>query len=149
MCESEQKLNYVWFRIKGKKMKMRSKQKGQALTILILLKIVFVLSVLLFSELAQAASCYQYGYNNVHPDTGRIYQVYYDDGLPVDGCTHSVVITGLEYARFQILEKQNGDVEQITALSIAESFTWGFGTFIGFWFMGYAIKNARMVIRKA
>ncbi|MDX2367542.1 MAG: hypothetical protein QNK36_03930 [Colwellia sp.] len=37
----------------------------------------------------------------------------------------------------------------ITALDIAESFTWGFGTYIGFWFLGYAIKNARMVIRKA
>ncbi len=36
----------------------------------------------------------------------------------------------------------------ITALEIAESFTWGFATYIGFWFLGYAIKNARMVVRK-
>ena len=37
----------------------------------------------------------------------------------------------------------------ITPLEIAESFTWGFSTYIGFWFLGYAIKNARAVIRKA
>lgn len=37
----------------------------------------------------------------------------------------------------------------IEPIEIAEAFTWGFGTYIGFWFLGYTIKNARMVIRKA
>jgi hypothetical protein len=37
----------------------------------------------------------------------------------------------------------------ITPLDIAESFTWGFGTFISFWFLSYVIKNARMVIKNA
>jgi len=37
---------------------------------------------------------------------------------------------------------------EITSLEIAESFTWGFGTYVFFWFLGFSIKTARMVIRK-
>ena len=41
------------------------------------------------------------------------------------------------------------DTYSITSVDIAESFTWGFGTYITFWFFGYVIKNARQVIRQA
>jgi len=37
---------------------------------------------------------------------------------------------------------------QITALEIAESFTWGFGLIIFFGFLSYKAKVARMVISK-
>lgn len=36
----------------------------------------------------------------------------------------------------------------IPPMDIASSFVWGFGTYISFWWLGYVIKNARMVIRK-
>ena len=35
----------------------------------------------------------------------------------------------------------------IDPVDIGKSFIWGFGTYISFWFMGYAIKNARQTIR--
>ena len=125
------------------------KQKGQILVSIFIFKVILILSFLLFSELSNAASCYSYGYSTTNPDSGRIYQVYYDDGLSVDGCTEEVVLTSEEFARFELLEEQNSQTIEITSMSIAESFTWGFGTYIGFWFLGYTIKNARMVIRKA
>lgn len=37
---------------------------------------------------------------------------------------------------------------QITALDVAESFTWGFGLVIFFAFLSYKIKVARIVINK-
>lgn len=40
------------------------------------------------------------------------------------------------------------DTYAITSTDIASSFIWGFGTYITFWFMGYAIKTARNVIQK-
>lgn len=36
----------------------------------------------------------------------------------------------------------------ITAFDIGESFIWGFGTYITFWFMGYAIKTARNTVKQ-
>ncbi len=35
----------------------------------------------------------------------------------------------------------------ISPLEIAEAFTWGFGTYITFWWLGYIVKNARRVIK--
>lgn len=62
--------------------------------------------------------------------------------VAVESCTGYVLVDSNEY---QLMLQTYA----ITPLEIAESFTWGFGTYIGFWFLGYAIKNARMVIRKA
>lgn len=59
-----------------------------------------------------------------------------------DDCSSYVLVDSNEYQ----LMIQTYD---ITPLDIAESFTWGFGTFISFWFLSYVIKNARMVIKKA
>jgi hypothetical protein len=59
-----------------------------------------------------------------------------------DQCNGYILIDSNEYQ----LMVQTYD---ITPLDIAESFTWGFGTFISFWFLSYVIKNARMVIKKA
>jgi molybdopterin/thiamine biosynthesis adenylyltransferase len=36
----------------------------------------------------------------------------------------------------------------ITPLEIAEAFTWGFGTYVFFWFLGYCISTARLVIKR-
>lgn len=37
---------------------------------------------------------------------------------------------------------------QITALDIAQAFTWGFGTVIFFAYLSYAVKAGRLVIKK-
>ena len=57
-----------------------------------------------------------------------------------DSCTDYILVDSNEYHLML-------QTYEITPLSIAESFGWGFGTIITFWFLGYAIKNARMVIR--
>ena len=124
-----------------------NKQKGQILVMSILLKLIVILSFLLFSELAQAAQCLTY--RDTYWSTSQSLNVhrYEEHGLQVDGCLESIVLTSAEYARLQLLEEQNNQTIEITALDIAQSFTWGFGTYIGFWFLGYTIKNARQVVR--
>jgi len=65
------------------------------------------------------------------------------DSTSVDSCPSGMIL--LSKTEYDLMVNSN----VITALEIAESFTWGFGTYISFWFLGYSIKTARMVIRKA
>ena len=127
--------------------KFRSKQQGQVFIVSILLKLIVVLSLLLFSELSNAASCYTYGYSTTNAQSGRVYQVYYDDNLSSDGCTEQVVITGVEYARYKLLDEQNSNITQVTSIEVVESFTWGFGTYMFFWFLSYCVKNGNSLIK--
>jgi hypothetical protein len=88
--------------------------------------------LLLLSFNSNAAYClYETGNGNL-----RI------DSTSVESCPSGLVL--LSKSEYDLSFTAN----VITALDIAESFTWGFGTYIGFWFMGYSIKSARMVIRK-
>jgi hypothetical protein len=64
------------------------------------------------------------------------------DSTSVESCTSGLVL--LSKTDYELMAQTN----VITAIDIAESFTWGFGTYMSFWFMGYSIKSARMVIRK-
>jgi hypothetical protein len=59
-----------------------------------------------------------------------------------ESCTGYVLVDSNEY--HLMLE-----VYAITPLEIAASFTWGFGTYVFFWFQGYVIKNARNVVKAA
>ncbi|KGJ86861.1 hypothetical protein [Colwellia psychrerythraea] len=61
--------------------------------------------------------------------------------VSVNDCSGYVLVDSNEY----LLMLQT---YAITPLEIAQSFTWGFGTYISFWFMGYAIKNARKTIKQ-
>lgn len=65
------------------------------------------------------------------------------DSTSVESCPSGFIL--LSKSEYSLMVQSN----VITATDIAESFTWGFGTYIGFWFLGFAIKNARMVIRRA
>lgn len=47
-----------------------------------------------------------------------------------------------------LLKNELNNLELPTALDIASSFTWGFGTYISFWYIGHCIRVARMTIRK-
>jgi len=60
--------------------------------------------------------------------------------VSVNDCSGYVLVDSNEY----LLMLQTYD---ITPLEIAGSFTWGFSTYIGFWFLAYAIKNARNTIK--
>lgn len=128
-------------------MKFRTKQKGQILVVTILLKLILILFFLLFSELSNAASCYTYGYSTTNAQTGRVYQVYYDDNLNVDNCNEEVVLTAIEYARYKLLDEQNGDIEPITATNVMAAFTFGFSAYAMFWFVGFKGRLARQAIR--
>ena len=65
------------------------------------------------------------------------------DSVSVEDCSSGLIL--LSKTDYDLSFKSN----VISATDIAESFTWGFGTYIGFWFLGYVIKNARSTIRKA
>lgn len=128
-------------------MRFRNKQQGQVFIMSIILKLIFILTFLLFSELSNAASCYTYGYSTTNAQSGRVYQVYYDDNLSLDNCVEQVVITGVEYARYKLLDEQNSMAVEITSFDIAEVFIWGFGTYMFFWFISYCVKNSNSLIK--
>lgn len=65
------------------------------------------------------------------------------DSTSVESCPSGMIL--LSKSEYDLMVSSNS----ITALEIAESFTWGFGTYISFWFLGYSVKTARMTIRKA
>jgi hypothetical protein len=88
--------------------------------------------LLLFSVNSNAAYCLlETGNGNLRVDS-----------TSVESCTSGLVL--LSKTDYELMAQTN----VITAIDIAESFTWGFGTYMSFWFMGYSIKSARMVIRK-
>ena len=64
------------------------------------------------------------------------------DSTSVETCPSGMIL--LSKSEYDLMVSTN----IITALEIAESFTWGFGTYITFWFLGFSVKSARMVIRK-
>ena len=115
---------------------------------LFMFKVIFILIVLLFSELSHAAKCVKYIDSQyiAYYETNALR--YLDYETPASGCNETVTLTPSEYARFELLEEQNSETIEITALDIGESFTWGFGTYIFFWFLSYVIKNARNTIKQ-
>jgi hypothetical protein len=56
-------------------------------------------------------------------------------------CTSYLLVDSTEYNLMQT-------GYSINPLDIAEAFTWGFGTYVFFWFLGYCIYTARSVIKK-
>lgn len=63
------------------------------------------------------------------------------DTQPVASCPSGMIL--LSKAEYDLSFQSN----VITALDIAGSFTWGFSTYLGFWYMGFTIKTARKTIR--
>lgn len=73
---------------------------------------------------------------------------YVPNSTTVSQCSEFIVMGKNEYNE---LQANNGSVdisEFITPTDIAESFTWGFGTYIFFWWLGFVVKTARMTIRR-
>jgi len=76
----------------------------------------------------------------------RSYQISNQSAL--SDCLESVVMSGVDYAILKHDADKMTGIEDITPESIAESFGWGFGTYISFWWLGYVIRNAKMVIKR-
>lgn len=62
------------------------------------------------------------------------------DITTVADCTAYVLVDSNEYQ----LMIQSYD---ITPFEILQAFTWGFGTYITFWFLTYCVKNGKSLIR--
>ena len=74
--------------------------------------------------------------------------VYYTlDAGSVENCSETVILSGLEYARLKTLEEQYGETFLITPEDIAISFTWGFGTYLTFWWIGFKVRTSRKLIK--
>jgi hypothetical protein len=56
-------------------------------------------------------------------------------------CSSYLVVDSTEYNLMQT-------GYSIDPIDIAEAFTWGFGTYVFFWFLGYCISTARLVIKR-
>ena len=88
--------------------------------------------LLLLSFNSNAAYCLKARSN------GNLYQ----DSVSVEDCPSGLIL----------LSKTDYDLsfqaDVVTATEIGLSFLWGFGTYIGFWFMGYAIRVSRNTIKQ-
>ena len=110
-------------------------------------KILFVFIILFSCFDAFSAECYKYYYTSDNEAPSVNFVVYRAEFLPVDTCTETIHLSGLEYAKLKTLEEQFGGEFAITSEDIAISFTWGFGTYLGFWWLAYVIRTAKKTIR--
>lgn len=108
--------------------------------------LVFV-SLCLVSNYSNSADCLDFDYSGT--DEKGNFQVYYDNSKTVDGCLSSVVLSSVEYAELNTKSQMLEGLNEINPTDIAEAFTWGFGTYVFFWFLGYCISMARLVIKRA
>lgn len=100
------------------------------------LKFVFLFT-LLFSSFSNASYCL------IELNNGNLRI----DSVSVNSCPSGLALlttTELENINDELVSQNVA----ITAFDIGESFIWGFGTYIGFWFMGYSIKTARGTIKQ-
>lgn len=105
----------------------------------------FILLIIALSIPVKAAECM---YNSSSgTNSGGEYWVYKELSDPVSACSGAVVMDGFEYSEL----KTKADMTETIAidpLDIAESFTWGFGTYLTFWWLSFVIKSARMTIKR-
>lgn len=132
--------NHMKFTTKTAKERMKSELKYRSLTFF-----AFML-FLLVSVSSQAADCLHY-FQSGEGSQGT-YSVYYHVPVQtVETCTGQVVMNASEYAVLKHQADEYNYVEEITPASITESFLWGFGTYITFWWLSYCIRVARKTIK--
>lgn len=110
-----------------------------------ILKLMFFVFTLFFVCDGFTAQCRTFSYSGTDESGG--FEVYRNNGVLPKGCPDSVILTGVEYARLELLEEQNGDVTSITAISVMSAFTFGFGAYMTFWFVGFKIRLGREAVR--
>jgi hypothetical protein len=81
-------------------------------------------------------------------DTSGNYSVFRESTSTNENCSGYVISSVYEYSELKTKADFYQGLENVNSLEIAQSFTWGFGTYMFFWFLGYCIKNARQVIKK-
>lgn len=107
----------------------------------------FVILYLLFPNTSNAASCWKDRGGYYHDTLQVNFQSLSDDAGTVDSCSGLILQSAQEYAVMKT-KADMADTAQIDPLDIAESFTWGFGTYLTFWWLSFCIKTARMTIKK-
>lgn len=144
---NEQKLSKVWHILNRKHMALDT-TKNRKLNFRVLVFGSLLLTVIVINE-AFAAQCLKYR-DTYWSESNQANVIWFtDDAGVIESCTDSVYLNASEYATLKAQADLMSGVTEITALDIGEAFTWGFGTYMLFWWFGYVIKNARMVIRKA
>jgi hypothetical protein len=132
-----QKLDNAWFILRKKK---KSEKRFKSLSIvLFLIFTFFVISEVSANQCGVAGSSWESNGNTIQTYT-------LNNDSP---CLDTVIMTAVEYAELKQISEMFEGINEIDALSIAESFTWGFGTWLSFWWLSYVIRNARMVIKKS
>jgi len=125
--------------------------KQNSLKDLVYKKPLFLLFLLLFVFVSYdltAAECREFYYTSTNGGNQRNYDVYYSDVLPLESCTESVVMTGVEYARLKVLDDQNNQVNLITAEMATTSFMFGLSSYLIFWFIGYKGRMGRQLVKQ-
>jgi hypothetical protein len=136
-----QKLDNAWFILRKKK---KSEKRFKSLSIALF----FIFTFFVISEVS-ATECviHRGGYFNETYQADLTY--YTHENTNLETCIDFVLMSGLEYSALKQRADMMDGLNEIDAISIAESFTWGFGTWISFWWLGYVIRNAKMVIKRA
>ena len=111
-----------------------------------------VLLVMPFFIQAQG-QCVELFYVNPTDGVGRpYYAVYTDVTVSADDCytleSSLVIVNPAEFAVFNEKVKQTLGFEQITATNVMSAFTFGFGTYATFWFLGFKGRTARRAIKE-
>lgn len=127
----------------------RYKKKPRSENVFKFLSMLILIPVLVFSSFdVFSASCERLFYTDPGSDTTQPYRAYYiETEFTAEECPYSIVMDKEEFFKYNFFAEQFGDVDPISAGSIAESFTWGFGTYIGFWFLAFVIRTAKQTIK--
>jgi hypothetical protein len=67
--------------------------------------------------------------------------------LSIDSTSVEVCPSGLVLLSKTDYNNMNVDLGEITSADIAISFTWGFGTYLSFWWFSYVIRTAKKTIK--
>lgn len=110
-------------------------------------KVVFFVLILFCCFDAFSAECLFFRDRYYQENIDRTVVIHYADAVPLENCTDAVLMTSVEYAKLKVLEEQFGQINPITSAEISISFTWGFGTYLSFWWLAYVIRTAKKTIK--
>lgn len=111
------------------------------------LVLLLAIIALLAPVTGDAASCWKDRGGYYHDTLEVNFQSLSDDAGTVDSCSGLILQSAQEYAVMKT-KADMAETVQIDPFDIAESFTWGFGTYLTFWWLSFCIKTARMTIKK-
>ena len=109
-------------------------------------KIVFLILILFCCFDAYSEECVEFLSSGVSGE--RPYSIYFRDGVEANIlCPELVLMTVGEFSKYKTLEDEYSSVNTIEPTDIAASFSWGFGTYLSFWWLAYVIRTAKKTIK--